>query len=235
MKRSGSCSVSGCEKEVKSKSYCSSHYTRFLRHGNPLAGNRPPSAPGSSCEADGCENKIHARGLCNTHYRRQLKHGSTKYEDIKYMPGERWIEENKLYDGDDCIKWPFFISSAGRGMVVWKGTRMTAPRAMCYALYGEPDHRLIEAAHSCGNGHLGCMNPRHLRWATHMENVEDRAKHGRDRKGEEINTARLTEGDVREIRAMPASLSAKEIAKIYGVTKSTIVKARNGRTWAWLD
>lgn len=235
MKKSRLCSVSGCEKEVKAKSYCQSHYARLLRHGNPLAGNRPPSPLSSSCEEVGCENKIHAKGLCNTHYRRKLKHGTTKYEDIKYIPCERWIEENKLYDGSDCIVWPFYRSSTGRGMALWKGKRMTAPRAMCYAVCGDPDHDLMEAAHSCGNGHLGCMNPRHLRWASHMENVEERALHGRDRRGEEINTAKLTESDVRTIRSMNSSLSSNGIAKMYGVTKSTIVKVRNRSTWAWLD
>ena len=40
----GMCSIEGCDKPVDSRGWCSAHYTRWLRHGDPLAGRRTPRA-----------------------------------------------------------------------------------------------------------------------------------------------------------------------------------------------
>lgn len=234
MDNSNLCAIDSCGKIIFAKGYCSGHYARMWRHGDPLAGNRSRSID-RICEVDGCTNRLHAKGLCTKHYLRKKKHGVIDDESCRNAPGERWIKSHAQYNGDDCLEWPFSVGDSGRGVVMWSGVRIAAPRAMCIAAHGYPQNKSHQAAHSCGNGHLGCMNPNHLRWATHAENVEDRAAHGRDRKGEEINTAKLTESDVRDIRSRSKNESCAQIAKEFGVTKSTIVKARNGRTWAWLD
>lgn len=207
---------------------------RNWRHGSPTGGIASRGAY-TECKVTGCSGVPHARGLCDLHYRRFLATGSTELDPARGRPGESWILENRDYGGDDCLEWPFSTNPFGRGMVVFQGKRMTAPRAMCWAAHGAPQSRLMQAAHSCGNGHLGCMNPRHMRWATHMENVIDRAEHGRDRKGEEINTAKLTEKEVREIRKLRGSASCSRIAESYGVTKATVVKIMSRKTWAWLE
>lgn len=38
------CEIDGCELPVKSRSWCSAHYTRFIRYGDPLTVKRPASA-----------------------------------------------------------------------------------------------------------------------------------------------------------------------------------------------
>lgn len=38
------CEVDGCDLPVKSRSWCSAHYTRFIRYGDPLTVKRPASA-----------------------------------------------------------------------------------------------------------------------------------------------------------------------------------------------
>lgn len=207
---------------------------RLWRHGSPTGGIASRGAY-SECKVDECAGSPHARGLCGMHYRRLMKKGRTSTDPLSRSPGEAWILENCAYDGEECIKWPFKSDHSGRGIVVFKGRRMTSPRAMCWAAHGEPTSEDYQAAHSCGNGHLGCVNPRHLRWATHMENVADRAEHGRDRRGSDINTAKLSEKDVLEIRSLEGSYTCSNIAEIYGVTKSTVVKIISRKTWAWLE
>lgn len=228
------CSISGCDKPSLSRGWCRSHYHRFLRHGNPLGGRFLTNAE-RTCETIGCSKTARVRGMCDAHYRKKMKYGDALSSSPNKRLRETWISNHKDYPLDDCLTWPFKTGSFGRGAVMINGRRLTAPRAMCIAAHGEPPTQTHQAAHSCGNGHAGCLNPRHLRWATHDENMKDRAVHGRDRKGRDINTAKLTEIDVYEIRKMKGVRTCGSVAKDYGVTKSTIVKIMSRKTWAWLE
>ena len=76
--------------------------------------------------------------------------------------------------------------------------------------------------------------PENLRWATRAENQADRNRNGwNPARGQAINTARLTEGDVREIRAMYSvgTWSTTELAGIFGVGQSTVSDIVNYKTW----
>src|SRR5690606_20841041 len=88
-----------------------------------------------------------------------------------------------------------------------------------------------EAAHSCGNGHLGCCNPRHLRWASHVANMADKVEHGTHQIGEKHGMARLTENDVRYIRKMRGKVSQQKVAAQFGVTFSAISCVQRRATW----
>jgi len=55
---------------------------------------------------------------------------------------------------------------------------------------------------------------------------------GRNVRGEELWSAKLTEKDVKDIRlARLSNESYREIAKRYSVTKATIIAVIKGRTW----
>jgi hypothetical protein len=45
MAHSRLCSIPDCSKPHKSKGYCEAHYTRLLRHGDPLGGSTSPGEP----------------------------------------------------------------------------------------------------------------------------------------------------------------------------------------------
>jgi transcriptional regulator with XRE-family HTH domain len=76
------------------------------------------------------------------------------------------------------------------------------------------------------------MNPRHLRWATHKENCARRTAHGTQLIGEKHNLAKLTEGQVWDIRhAAPTRGTGRELARYYGVSPATISLIRNGKNW----
>jgi predicted XRE-type DNA-binding protein len=78
------------------------------------------------------------------------------------------------------------------------------------------------------------MNPAHLFAGTPKENMEDCASKDRNMFGEKVPWSKLTEEDVRRIRAAYATgeFSQKELALAYGVSQSNISQTVNGKTWA---
>ncbi len=68
-----------------------------------------------------------------------------------------------------------------------------------------------------------------LKWGTHHENHQDRVRHGTIASGEKQGLAKLDAGMVLQIRNSKESNS--ELAKRFGVHRSTVRLARSGRTW----
>jgi len=58
--------------------------------------------------------------------------------------------------------------------------------------------------------------------------------HGTRRRGEAINTAKLSEDDVKEIRKRHLSQGVNGLAREYGVCPSTISRIVNRKSWAVL-
>lgn len=79
----------------------------------------------------------------------------------------------------------------------------------------------FHALHSCDN--TQCVNPRHLRWGTHRENMQDAIKRGRAR------GTLLTPEQVREIRV--ATGTQKALARKYGCSESAIGRVQNRETY----
>lgn len=78
---------------------------------------------------------------------------------------------------DDCITWPFSRDDYGYGKMTRNGRTIAVHRYVCEIANG-PRPKDNDACHSCGNGHEGCVNKKHLRWGTRMENVHDMIAHG---------------------------------------------------------
>jgi len=88
-------------------------------------------------------------------------------------------------NGYECLIWPYAKTNKGYGVGYGRtkinGRKQIVSRIICEAVRGAPPTPRHEAAHSCGNGHLGCCTKRHLFWKTPEENWEDRRRHGRHR------------------------------------------------------
>jgi hypothetical protein len=100
---------------------------------------------------------------------------------------------------------------------------------MCILAHGEPPFEGAQAAHSCGKGHEGCVNPQHLSWKTAKANTADKYDHGTILRGEANPLAKLTDEQVIAIRADMRSLQT--VADDYGVTISAVEAIQKGNTW----
>lgn len=187
------CSIENCGKEVFARGWCRSHWTRWRRHGDPLAGGVPA---GSLAEF----------------FRRAVS-----------------------YDGDQCLFWPFGKGARGRPVMWRDGRQVAVHRAVCEAVNGAPPTDDHHGAHLCGMGHLACVNPKHLVWATAKENEAHKLIHGTRARGETHGMSVLTEDAAAAIKALRGEFPQSEIAKMFGVSKTTVGDIHRGRTWGWLS
>jgi len=86
------------------------------------------------------------------------------------------------------------------------------------------------ACHKCDN--TICVNPDHLFWGTHQDNVDDKMKKGRHNTGRGMahTNARLTDENILMIRH--SDKTSEQLAKEYGVAASNINAIRSGKRWA---
>lgn len=142
-----------------------------------------------------------------------------------------FIEKAVTFDGDECLLWPYRRNNKGRGNIFIDGKYRNVNRIVCERRNGPPPTPQHEAAHSCGNGHNGCCNGKHLRWATSEENKADMAEHGTRPVGEKNGIAKLTAEAVREIRASKARGDGYKLARRFNVSEATISRVRRGHLW----
>lgn len=191
-----------------------------------------------TCIVIGCGGKHRWFGYCSTHYMRLKKHGNVG-EDIavksKGMAAE-WILDHILYESDDCLVFPFARRPDGSATVFIDGKNVGVHVVIATINLPPKPSTQHEVRHICGNGHLGCVNPKHLAWGTKKENQADRIIHGTDGRGEKNVKAKLTHKSISNIRRLSKEgKSAKSIAALHGVTDGTIYDIMNGRSWGWMQ
>jgi len=192
------------------------------------------------CLIEGCVGNSHytahgAKGWCNAHYQRWAKHGSPTAGGTSRGGPLEWLRAHLGHQGEGCLFWPFSHYPSGYAQVRYKGAATKASRVMCMLAHGQPPSPELEAAHSCGKGHLGCVHPQDLRWDTPKGNCADRVEHGTENRGERQWMAKLSREDVLAIRRQAGGISHRALAKQYGVSRMTITNILNRDTWAWLE
>lgn len=118
---------------------------------------------------------------------------------------------------------------AGYGLMQ-HGKRTTSAHRVSYEVFKGSIPRGMVVRHACDNP--SCINPDHLSLGTQADNMRDRTARGRGHKlkGEQIGTSKLTVAQVREIKSS-VGRSLAELAKQYGVDKSSIGFIRAGKAW----
>ena len=192
----------------------------------------------ASCSIAGCGGPAKSLGWCSAHYQRWRNHGDPLGGRASPVPAAQ--QEAYLRDlvaatwPETCIVWPYSRTKKGYGLVTLTGVRCQAHRAVCRLAHGEPPTGSHQAAHSCGQGHEGCINPGHLRWATPKENAHDQVAHGTDPQGERNAAAILSEAEVLSIYGLKGRERQADIARRFDVSQPTVADIHRGGAWAWL-
>jgi hypothetical protein len=139
-----------------------------------------------------------------------------------------WLLEHAAYDGDDCLIWPF-NRCRGYGLFGHMGEMLYAHRFMCELVHGEAPSTTHHAAHTCGRGQDGCVNPKHLEWKTPSANQLDKRIHGGAYRGG--RKRKLTVREVRVIRAMNGRATHDEMAQWFEISRRNVGAIVDGRTW----
>lgn len=145
------------------------------------------------------------------------------------------IAKHVNYVGDDCILFPYSINAeSGYGYLGWNGKLYRAHRLMCELAHGKPDHPKLEAAHSC---HVpNCINPRHLSWKTHKQNIHDKVIRGTISEANRYgNKGKLNPTEVRLVRRLEGKKTQVEIGRIVGLSESAIRAIQKRRTYTHIQ
>lgn len=181
------------------------------------------------CVTKGCEKNAIKKSLCNAHYLRNWRHGSPEKGGKSRGIAISFIRENIDFSENECLIWPFYRIPTGYGMINYNGSRILAHRLMCEFVHGPPVESSQEACHTCGKGHLGCVNPKHLVWKSRLDNIRDKQTHGTQLWGEKVHFAKLNIHQAKEIKYSNSKISI--LAYEFGVSKETIRNIKRGNTW----
>lgn len=96
-----------------------------------------------------------------------------------------------------------------------------------YEKHNGPIPEGMYVLHTCDN--RGCVNPEHLFLGTHLDNIADCVRKGRQARGEKNGHAKLTEDDVRKIREMEGT--CREIAEKFNISPSHVSHLKNRDWW----
>lgn len=127
-----------------------------------------------------------------------------------------------------CWEWQAAKDKDGYGCLQVAGEKVRAHR-LSWELHYEAIPRGMVVCHACDNP--ACVNPEHLFLGTVADNNADKVSKGRHSRGEAHGMAKLSSDQVAAIRTMHGVIH-KDIARLYGVSKSLIGAIRAGEAWA---
>lgn len=124
------------------------------------------------------------------------------------------------------------LTSRGYHQVsLWReGEKFSRPvhRLVCAAFHGDQPEGKPHVAH--GDGIPTNNTAINLRWASAAENEADKLAHGTIARGSRGGNSRLTENQVRAIRA--DHRSQRRIAADYGITQANVSSLKLRKTWS---
>lgn len=192
----------------------------------------PRSHIASVCAVGNCDKAAYKMGLCNAHYIRKRRHGDPLAGRVPNGVPKRYLLEVVIpFDEDACLIWPYGKTNKYPSISV-DGTTRPVIGIVCEARWGPAPSPQHEVAHKCGV--RACCAPRHLRWATVLENAQDRIIHGTVLRGEMVPNSKLSADDVRIIRSLKGTMSEPKIAALFNVSRGAVNHIFRGNSWSWL-
>lgn len=220
------CSIPDCARPFYGRGYCSLHWKRWYKHGDPLA-VKPKRSP-VFCSVEGCSRKHCGHGYCEKHMDRFLKYGDPLFVTVIRDDVERrfWSKVDK---SGECWLWTGALDPSGYGQFQAPGHRR-AHRWIAEQTYG-PIPAEKQVCHHCDNP--ACVRPDHLYIGTPADNYRDRVVRKTGARGERHAHAKLTWEQVTRIRQRYAQgdISQEHLATEYGVTQSCISRVIRRAGW----
>lgn len=146
-----------------------------------------------------------------------------------------FLRQHLTYQGDDCVMFPFSINpESGYGYLGFEGRHYRAHRLMCIWAHGEQPSPKHEVAHSCHKP--ACVNPNHLSWKTHQENIQDKVVRGTIKCANAYGQkGKLSADEVRQVRALAGKKTQVEIGQLVGLSESAIRAICKRKTYAHIE
>lgn len=181
---------------------------------------------------DVCGQPHEARGMCRMHYLRWRRTNGVPVlpRPVFASPEEVfWSYAQPGMSPEDCWGWTGWVNG-GYSEFKYMHRKYAAHVFACELLNGpRPDGK--GALHKCGPNPW-CVNPNHLAWGLHSENMSDRDADGTGPRGTRNGRAKLSEEEVLVIYRSTGSHAS--IARLYGIEPGTIRDIRIGKIWGWL-
>lgn len=114
----------------------------------------------------------HCSRACSTEHMRRQRPPRAQNEE-RYF----WAYVDKSGGPDACWPWMRTCDADGYGNIMRERKYVRTNRYALLLTEGEPPLGRPLACHSCDNP--PCCNPRHLRWASPQENMDDKVSRGR--------------------------------------------------------
>ena len=146
------------------------------------------------------------------------------------------FERNSIPEPNSgCWFWVGARNNNGYGKLNADGKMRYAHR-VAWELFRGPIPEGMWVLHNCHMGHEGCCNPDHCYLGTHADNVNDRVTVGRQARGARVGGCKLTATQVLEIvrLAQTGEWLQRELAKLFGVERSSVGLILRGKNWSHL-
>jgi hypothetical protein len=163
-----------------------------------------------------------------------------------------WSRVDRSGGPDSCWLWRAGRTPEGYGKHKVNGRAWRAHR-LVWVLVNGPIPAGMEVCHDCpGGDNPSCVNPAHLWLGTRLQNAGDMVAKGRSARGDRHRTrlypernhrgelhgsARLTQAQVDEIRALhrPGEYGSRRLSRRFGVSMSTIHRILSRQSWKPID
>lgn len=186
------------------------------------------------CSFDGCDKKVKANGLCNAHNLQRLNGETLRPLQVQFhglTEEARFLKRVNVKTKDECWEWVGSQKAGWHGQ--WRNAagKIELTHRASWRLFKSEIPGGLFVLHKCDNPL--CVNPNHLFLGTQSDNLRDMWNKGRAHpgvsRGEKHGMSKLTAEAVADIRS--SQLSGVELAKLYGVTTTTICDVRKRRIW----
>lgn len=151
-----------------------------------------------------------------------------RWPDDRPSPEDRFFSKFIPEPNSGCWLWEAGVNACGYGTIRVE-RRSTLAHRLSWEIHKGVIPEGFNVLHQCDV--RCCVNPEHLFLGTQTVNIHDMEAKGRSYhpSGEKHGRAKVTEDDVRTIRA--DCRPARILAKIYGIAHVNILAIKNRKTW----